>query len=160
MNNNTFEDIVAYSNIIQHLERDEDDNHVWKFRRITAHKGPLNDHHPSWKGSSYNAMVEWEDNSIITEPLGIIPADDPVTCAIYARDHDLLSTPGWKQFKTIAKKYKKMFWMANQAKLRSFRTAPKFQYGFEVPRDYAQAIRLDKRNGNNKWGASTVLEFE
>jgi hypothetical protein len=48
-------------------------------------------------------MVEWEDNSITTEPLGIIAADNPVTCAIYAREQDLLSIPGWKQFRTIAK---------------------------------------------------------
>jgi hypothetical protein len=36
MNNDAFEDIIAYSDILQHLERDEDDNHVWKFRRITV----------------------------------------------------------------------------------------------------------------------------
>jgi hypothetical protein len=63
MNNDAFEDIIAYSNILQHLERDEDDNHVWKFRWITAHKGPLNSNHPSWKGSLYNVIVEWEDTS-------------------------------------------------------------------------------------------------
>jgi hypothetical protein len=159
MNNDAFEDIIAYSDILQHLERDEDDNHVWKFRRIMAHEGPLNSNHPSWKGSTYNVMVEWEDNSITTEPLRIIAANSPVTCAIYAREQDLLSIPGWKRFRTIPKQQKKMFCMANQAKLRSFRTAPKFQYGLKIPRDYAHGIRLDERNGNTKWGASTILEF-
>jgi hypothetical protein len=48
-----------------------------------------------------------------------------------------------------------MFRMANQAKLRSFRTAPKYMYGFEVPKDYQHAIRLDTRNGTNKWVEST-----
>jgi hypothetical protein len=52
-----------------------------------------------------------------------------------------------------------MFRMANQAKLRSFHTAPKFRYGFEIPHDYAHGIRLDERNGNIKWGASNILEF-
>jgi hypothetical protein len=159
MNNDAFEDIVAYSDILQHIEREEDDTHVWKFRRITAHEGPLNVNHPNWNGSNYNIMVEWEDGSITAEPLGIIAADDPVTCAIYAREHDLLDTPGWKRFKTIAKRQKKMFRMANQAKLRSFRTAPKFQYGFEIPRNYAHAVRLDEQNGNTKWTVSTELEF-
>jgi hypothetical protein len=37
MNNDAFEDIVAYSDILQHLEGDKDDNHVWKFCRIMAH---------------------------------------------------------------------------------------------------------------------------
>ena len=109
MNNDAFEDIVAYSDILHHLERDEEDNQVWKFRRITAHEGPLNSSHHNWKGSPYNVMIEWEDNSITTEPLGIIAADDPVTCAIYAREQDLLETPGRKRFKPIAKKQKKMF---------------------------------------------------
>jgi hypothetical protein len=159
MNNDAFKDTVAYSGIVQHIERDEDDGHVWQFRRITAHKGPLRPSHPNWKGSSYNVMVEWEDGSITTEPLGIIAADNLVTCAIYARENDLLLEEGWKRFKTIAKKQKKMFRMANQAKLRSFRTSPKYQYGFEVPRTYAHRIQLDKRNGNNKWNESTSLKF-
>jgi hypothetical protein len=49
--------------------------------------------------------------------------------------------------------------MSNQAKLRSFRTATKYKYGFEVPRDYSHAIRLDERNGNTNWQESTALEF-
>jgi hypothetical protein len=85
-------------------------------------------------------MVEWENGEITSEPLAIIAADDPVTCAIYARENDLLDQPGWKRFKGIAKRQKKLFRMANQAKLRSFRTAPKYMYGFEVPQNYAQAL--------------------
>jgi hypothetical protein len=104
-------------------------------------------------------MVEWEDGSIRAEPLGIIAADDPVAYAIYARENDLLDKEGWKRFKTIAKKQKKMFQMANQAKLRSFRTAPKFQYGFKIPHTFAHRLQLNERNGDNKWGESTVLEF-
>jgi hypothetical protein len=50
--------------------------------------------------------------------------------------------------------------MVNQAKLRSYRTAPKYQYGFEVPKDYYQhAIRLDEKAGNTKWQDSTKLEM-
>jgi hypothetical protein len=127
---------------------------------MAAHEGPLHPNHNNWKRSTYNVMVEWEDSSITAEPLSIIAADDPVTCAIYARDNDLLQLEGWRRLKTIAKKQKKMFRMANQAKLRSFRTAPKYQYGFEVPRTYAHGTQLDERNGNQKWSESTALEFE
>jgi hypothetical protein len=42
----------------------------------------------------YNLMVEWETGEITTEPLHMIAADDPVTCAIYAKDNDLLDLPG------------------------------------------------------------------
>ena len=34
----------------------------------------------------------------IWEPLSIIAASDPVTCAIYAKDKDLLKHKGWKRF--------------------------------------------------------------
>ncbi len=44
-----------------------------------------------------------------------------------------------------------MFRMANQAKLRSFRTAPKYKYGIEIARDHNDAVRLDKLNNNTKW---------
>jgi hypothetical protein len=65
-----------------------------------------------------------------------IAADDPVTCAIYAKDNNLLDVPGWKHFKSIARHQQHMFHMANQAKLRSFCLAPKYKYGFEIPWDF------------------------
>jgi hypothetical protein len=33
-------------------------------------------------------------------------------------------------------------------------------YGFKVPRDYNQAVRLDSQNGNARWQDSTVLEMD
>jgi hypothetical protein len=160
MNNDAFEEVVSYNEILQFLENDDAEGNVWKFKRITSHEGPLTQGHRNWNGSSYNVMVEWEDGSITTETLGIIAADDPVSCAIYAKSKDLLDKEGWKRFKGIAKRQKKFFRMANQAKLRSFRTAPKHKYGFEVPRDYKHAIQLEERNGNKGWQESTSLEFD
>jgi hypothetical protein len=49
--------------------------------------------------------------------------------------------------------------MVNQAKLKSFNTAPKYKYGFEISRTYEQAKRLDQKNGHTKWGEATVLEL-
>jgi hypothetical protein len=49
--------------------------------------------------------------------------------------------------------------MVNQAKLKSFRTAPRYKYGYEVPRDYDHAVKLDERNGNTLWQDSTKLEL-
>ncbi len=101
-------------------------------------------------------MGEWD---ITSEPLAVIAADDPVTCAVYAKENDLLELDSWKRFKPIAKRQKKLFRMVNQAKLRSYRTAPKYQYGFEVPKDYQHAVRLDEKAGNTKWQDSTKLEM-
>jgi Reverse transcriptase (RNA-dependent DNA polymerase) len=49
--------------------------------------------------------------------------------------------------------------MVNQAKLRSYNTAPRYKYGFEAPKTYGQALCLDKRNGNTLRGNDTVLEL-
>ena len=53
-------------------------------------------------------MIEWENREITSEPLSIIGADDPVTCAIYARENKLLDKPGWKRFTRLAKREKKL----------------------------------------------------
>ena len=43
------------------------------------------------KGSKYNVQVEWETGEITFELFSVIAADDPVTCAAYAKQHDLLA---------------------------------------------------------------------
>ena len=65
-------------------------------------------------------MIEWETGEISRESLTIIAADDPVTCAIYAKNKILLETIGWNRFKGIAKRQKKIFRFVNQAKLSFF----------------------------------------
>ena len=102
-NNDEYEDILAYNDIVNHIERDYEDSTLWKLRHITAHEGPLQKSHPHYKGSTYNVMVEWETGEITSEPLSIIAADDPVTCAIYAKQNNLLEVEGWKRFKGIQK---------------------------------------------------------
>jgi hypothetical protein len=49
--------------------------------------------------------------------------------------------------------------MVNQAKIKSFNTAPGYKYGYEIPRTYEQAKRLDQKNGNTLWGDATDLEL-
>jgi len=160
VDNDRYEDIMAYGEILDYLNKDEEQEVLWRFKRITGHQGPLNSNDENYMGATYNVQVEWENGEITYEPLTTIAADDPVSCAIYARDNDLLNTAGWKRFKRIAKNDKKLLRMANQAKLRSFRTAPRFKYGFEIPKDYDHALFLDKRNGNTKWQDANKLEFD
>ena len=160
VNDEQYEEILSYNEILHHVERDDNTDLVWKFKDITAHQGPMNRNHPDYKGSSYNIRVEWENGEITYEPLDIIAKDDPVSCAMYAKKNNLLNEPGWKRFKGIAKNEKKLLRMANQAKLRSYRTTPKYKFGFIVPRDYKQAMDLDKKNGNTKFKDCTDLELK
>ena len=66
---------------------------LYRFRAIIGHQGPFLASDPDWKGSKYNVQVEWETGEI--EPLSNIAADDPVTCAVYAKENDLLALEGW-----------------------------------------------------------------
>jgi hypothetical protein len=72
-------------------------------------------------------MIEWENGDITTESLAMIAADEPVTCAIYARSHGLLDKPGRKLFTNIPKHEKPFTRQVNQAKLRSFITAASYK---------------------------------
>ena len=162
VNNDTAEEIITYNQLMDYLSKEDNigTDRVWKFRRITTHEGPLSQSHPNYKGSKYNVMIEWENGEITSEPLSMIAADDPVTCAIYAKEKNLLNKPAWKRFKGIAKRQKKFTRMVNHAKLRSFNTAPRFKYGYEVPRTYNQAIAMDERNNNTLWQDAVKLELQ
>jgi hypothetical protein len=119
INNDMREEIILYNELLDYLSKQDEDEDtiILKFQCITGHEGPLSSNHPHYNGSHYNVMIKWETGEITSEPLAIIAKDDPVTCAIYAHDHDLLDEPGWKQFKCLAKHEKHFLWQVNQAKL-------------------------------------------
>ena len=155
------EDLMTYAEVLQHIEDEEQSDPIlWKFKSIVAHQGPLRPDHPDYNGSQWNVMVEWENGEKTFEPLNVIAADDPVTCAIYAKEKKLLEQPGWRRFRRLAGRTKKFIRAINQAKLRSYNNAPKYKYGFEVPRNYAHAIRLDTQNRSTKWKDAIALEMQ
>jgi len=157
--NDQYDEVMEYGEIMDHINRDSEQEILWRFKRIMSHQGPLSTSDTDYKGSTYNVQVEWENGEITFEPLSNVAADDPVSCAIYARENGLLDTPGWKRFKKLAKREKILKRLINQAKLRSFNTAPRFKYGYEIPRNYEHAKFLDQRNGNTKWQDANALEF-
>ena len=53
-------------------------------------------------------MVRWEDDKISSEPLQVICVDNPVSCAQYTLDNNLLTIDGWRRFKNIPKNKKKI----------------------------------------------------
>ena len=63
-------------------------------------------------------MVEWETGEITEEPLSIIAQDNPVTCAVYAKKHNLLCLPKWNKLKHIAKHQKTLTRAINQTMIR------------------------------------------
>jgi hypothetical protein len=46
----------------------------------------------------------------------------------------------------------------NQAKLKTYHHEPFWKFGVLVPQNHAQAVELDKANGNTEWQDAEVTE--
>ena len=153
------DDTMVYNEIMNYLHRDEldEEGHIWSYRKILAHSGPFTNKDKEHKGSSYNVLIEWENGDVTEEPLNWMIKENAIPIAQYAKENNLLNTPGWKSLKKIAKREKLLERLVNQAKLRSFRTSPKYMYGYQVPKDYEEAMLLDKQNSNTRSVSYTHL---
>ena len=158
------DDLISYNQLMEYLE-DKTDNGpledgLYRFKSIKDHKGPYTSSDPEYNGSSYNLLIEWETGEHTWEPLSNIIASDPYTCAIYAKEHDLLNTPGWKLLKRHARTARRLIRTLKKSKYRQAKASKKYKHRWEVPRDYAHALQLDIQNGNNKWKDAIDLEIE
>ena len=136
------------------------DQELYRLRAIIGHQGPLLASDPDWKGSKYNVQVEWETGEITFEPLSIIAADDPVTCAAYAKENDLLALEGWRRFRSLSKKDKVLARAIRQSKIRQVRRSQTYMFRYFIPRNYMEAIQFDSENNNSKWYDAIKLEME
>jgi hypothetical protein len=165
VNDDNYEEILSYNELMDYIEKDkqqhqdEDGTGFWNFKHVVGHEGPFRTSDPEYKGSRYNVFVEWENGEITSEPLNIFGKDDPVTCAVYAYEHGLLEEEGWKRFKGIAKREKKMLRMVNQSRIKATRNAPRYKFGYCIPRNYDEAMQFDLKNGNTLWQEATNLEM-
>ena len=153
INKDQAEEIMSYNQLMDYIQKgtdaEEDPDSLFKCRDIVAHQGPLESTDPNHKGSKYNVMVEWESGEVTYEPLTLISKDDPITCAVYAKKHDVLDTTGWKHLKRYAKTSKRRIRAVKQSRIRQVRASARYQHGFQVPKDYNDAMRLDKENGQH-----------
>ena len=139
---------------MDHLEQaDEQDNfmdqELYRFRAIIGHKGPSKATYPDWKDSKWYVEIEWETGEITFEPLSVIAADDPITCAAYAKGKKLYNLDGWKRFRHPIKKEKQLTRAIKQSKIRQVRHAKKYMFGFLIPQNYSEALEFDKANNNS-----------
>ena len=163
--NGKVEELISYNQLLEHLENAQDhdmgmDQELDRFRAIIGHQGPLLASDPDWKGSKYNVQVEWETGEITFEPLSIIAADDPVTCAEYTKENDLLALEGWHRFRSLAKKDKVLARAIKQSKIRQVRRSQTYMFGYLIARNYVEAIQFDSENNNSKWYDAIKLEME
>ena len=83
--------------------------------------------------------------------MSIIPRSDPISCAIYAKDNDLLHLPDWVRFKKTAQRQDRLIRLVSQAKLKLFQNSPVYKFGVQVPMNHNEAMELDRKNGNTAW---------
>ena len=151
--------------LLEHLENAQDhdmcmDQELLRFRAIIGHQDPSLASDPDWKGTKYNAHVELETGEITFEPLSIIAADDPVTCAAYAKENDLLALQGWHRFRSLAKKDKVLARAIKQSKIRQGRISQTYMFGYLIPRNNMEAMQFDSENKTSKWYDAIKLEME
>ena len=92
--------------------------------------------------------------------LSIIAADDPVTCAAYAKENDLLALEGWRRFRRIANKDKALARVIKQSKIRQVWRSQTYMFGYLISRNYMEAMQFDSENKNSKWYDAIKLELE
>ena len=154
------EEIMTYNAVIDGINRQiqrelnqTPEERVWIFKDIISHR--------KTKDKKHEVLVKWEDDQETWEPLKVIAKDDPVTCARYAMDNDLLDVPGWKRFRRYQKlNAKTMSRLIRQNKLRSKREGPKIKFGVRVPMNHKEAMKLDRENGDNQWANATKEEMD
>ena len=149
------EELISYNQLLEHLENAQDhdmgmDQELYRFRAIIGHQGPLLASDPDWKGNKYNVQVESETGEITFEPLSTIAPDDPVTCAAYAKENDLLALEGWRRLRNLAKKNKVFAREIKQSKIGQVRRSQTYMFGYLIPRNYIEAIQFDSENKNSK----------
>ena len=62
--------------------------------------------------------------------------------------------------KQLADKSKLTKRLVRQAKLHSLNHSTRYKYGFDIPKNYQEAERLDRKNGNDDWRDANKLEHK
>ena len=158
------EELMSYNELCDIVAEQHDaelrgETELWTFQDVLEHQGPLKPEDPRYKGSSYNVKIAWSDGSETWEPLSMMIKTDPATMAAYAKENDLLNTPGWKSLRKIARRAKVLKRMINASKRKQRFDAVIYKFGVRVPRDAKEAKRLDAENGNTYWQDAMDLEL-
>jgi hypothetical protein len=150
----TFEHITTYNKMLEWCDRDLDKDDMYKIDTIYGHKRD-----PKAAGG-YKMNVGWSSGERTWVDLTPLFNDDPVSVSLYAMKNDLLQVDGFRRCRKYTKNTKKLARMINQARLKSFRNKPVYQYGYQVPRNHEEAVFIDVRMGNTRWQDAEKLELK
>jgi len=136
----------------------EDRIQIFTFTGFSDHKKIKGVWHllVNWEGVGYEPS--WESLTNMKEA-------DPITCALYAREHNLINQKGWKWAKKIRVDARKLIRIAKRI-YSAKRTSDLFKFGIQVPQSVDEALAIDKANGNTLWKDAIekelgqILEYE
>ena len=89
-----------------------------------------------------------------------IGAQDSISIAKYAKEHNLLDEAGWKRFKKLVNRDKKFIKMVQQINKAKSRNEAKIKFGIEVPRNYQDAMKLDRLDNNTLWANAIIAKLD
>ena len=84
------------------LDTGQHEDRLYRFKSIKDHRGPYSSADPEDIRSSHNLLIEWETGEMTWDPISNVIADDPYSCAVYAKKFNVL-TQGWKQLMRYAR---------------------------------------------------------
>ena len=149
----TFEEVMTYNRMLEWIEMDQDKDDFYRIEGIVNHR--RNQKSPS----GWEVLVEWASGQVTWNDLTLTFQGDPVTVSMYAKKQGLLDKTGWRRCKRYVRNVKTLGRAANQVRLKNYRNRPVYMYGYQVPRDYDEAMLIDEKNGNDKWQQSIALEM-
>ena len=142
--------VLSYQELVSMLNKDdEDDVERWMFKEIKGHRWSKDKN----RKGKVDILISWEGYEEDSwEPIEVIKKDDSATLAKYACDNNLTDEIVWKWENRYSKNIKKLNRMVRN--LRASKPSSKgikYQFGVRVPRNIAEAYKLDQANGNSLW---------
>jgi hypothetical protein len=105
----------------------------------------------------WDLKILWKDGSTDWVPLSSMKESNPIQVAEYAMAKDLHSEPAFKWWvkKVIKRKERIIKSVKARAQMKPGRT----KFGLRVPFTAAEAIEIDRANGNTKWQDAIAKEM-
>ena len=157
-----WEEVMAYNKMLEWVDKDLQKDDMFAVESIEGYR-PLRikgkDGKMKTVQGQWEVLVEWGSGTRDWQPFNHMWNQDPMPLAVFALKNDLLNLPGWKRCKPYVKNSKKFARMVHQARLKNFRNKPVYKYGYQVPRNHAEAVFIDEKNGNTKWQDAEKLEI-
>ena len=103
----------------------------------------------------WDHRITWKDGSSTWVPLSYLKNAEPLLVAKYAKTIGIQDEPAYKWWvpHTLREQSRLI------SKLKTAYHKNNLQYGLEVPKNYADAIKLDLRNGNTYWAQAIEKEM-